>query len=174
MSDRDPRFREICRTYPDDVLLRRPHEIFQPPAAAAPPAATPRPTGGTYTFRAPVRVVSSTTPDSAFHSIENAEPVTPGSEEPRRPTLCERCRQELGDSDVISLEAPEAYILKHIDDDAPLLKCWHKRCFEQVFKIALPEFIDNTPPEIVESRSIARRIIIKDDRDRGDKDAVSQ
>jgi hypothetical protein len=68
----------------------------------------------------------------------------PGVWEPRLDgvTKCETCGKDLPDSNCVTVEAPEDFYEKHIDDNTPLIKAWHRECFEKKYGIKLPEFKD--------------------------------
>lgn len=62
-----------------------------------------------------------------------------------RPTLeaatkCHKCGKDLPDADCVSLEAPEDFAEKHLEDHVPILIAWHRECFEKEYGITLPEF----------------------------------
>ena len=171
-GDNDPRFREICQRYPDDVLLQRPHEIFQPPPPATVepitfvPHTTPSEQVPIGSYTSPIEVIITRTTNTTASLFDVAPPdreeVKPeAKDEPKPPAHCEKCGSSVEDlGDIVQLEAPPAYLEKHIEDNAPCLKFWHRKCFEAQYKIKLPEFpMGDLPPE---PRPVSRRILIKD------------
>jgi len=82
---------------------------------------------------------SATTPLSS--SIELQQP-----EKTFAVTKCKVCGKELPDAGCVTIEADEEYMNKHIEDDnAEFVLCYHRKCFEEHFKVSLPVVGSDTP-----------------------------
>lgn len=153
--------------------MQRPHEIFAPPP---PPEPAPEPIirntrtypAEDYTTPTPYTVTISRTTNTTASLFDVAEPdrgeIKPeAKDEPKQPSHCEICGSSVDDlGDILQLEAPREFLALHMaeDDKTPVLKFWHRKCFEAHYKLKLPEFpMDGAPAE---PKQVSRRIIIKD------------